>query len=126
MIGSSGERVLRAALPHVDAWNTWYDLYGNTPEGFAAENAKIDEAAALAGRRPGEIMRSACVRVVLDRSADERPIDPACPPLEGGADRIANGLRAISEAGADEVILVVTPITETSIRELGAVLVELR
>ncbi len=122
MIGSSGDRVLRAALPHVDAWNIWYDLYGNTPEGFAAENAKIDEAAVRAGREPGDVERSACVRVVLDRSADERPIDPACPPLEGSAERMAVGLRAMAEAGADEVILVVTPITEAAIRELGEVI----
>src|SRR4051794_14380095 len=25
MVGSTGERVLRAALPHVDGWNIWYD-----------------------------------------------------------------------------------------------------
>ncbi len=122
MIGSSGERVLQAALPHVDAWNTWFTLYGNTPEGFATENAKIDRAAVRAGREPGDIERSACVHVVLDSSAVERPIDPACPPLEGSIDQIADGLRAMADAGADEVILVVTPITEASIRQLGGVL----
>ena len=121
MVGSSGERVLAAALPYVDAWNTWFDLYGNTPEGFAAENAKIDAAAAGVGRLPGEVERSACVRVVLDRAAVERPIDPACPPLEGTSERMADGLRAMAEAGADEVILVVTPITEAAIRDLGEV-----
>jgi probable F420-dependent oxidoreductase len=122
MVGSDGERVLRIALPHVDAWNTWYDRYGNTPEGFAALNARIDAAAADAGRDPREIARSACVRVVLDRSVDERPIDPACPPLEGPPERIADGIRSIAEAGADEAILVVTPIDERSIRSLGEVL----
>lgn len=125
MIGSSGERILRAALPHADAWNTWYDLYGNTPEGFASESARVSEAAAAVGREPEAIERSACVHVVLDRSADERPIDPACPPLEGTPQRIAEGLRAMADAGADEVILVVTPITESSIRDLGEVLTAL-
>src|SRR4051812_24939873 len=38
MIGSNGPRVLRATLPHVDVWNTWWDAYGNTAEGFAALN----------------------------------------------------------------------------------------
>jgi probable F420-dependent oxidoreductase len=125
MIGSDGERVLRIALPHVDAWNTWYDRYGNTPEGFATLNARIDAAVADAGRDPRDVARSACVRVVLDRTADERPVDRACPPLEGPSERIADGLRAIAHAGADEVILVVTPIDERSIRELGAVLAAL-
>lgn len=122
MVGSSGERVLSISLPHVDVWNTWFDWYGNTPEGFAARNAEIDAAATRAGRDPRDIQRSACVHVVLDRAASGRPIDDENPPLEGTADRIAQGLLAMADAGADEVILVVTPITERSIRELGAVL----
>ena len=93
MVGSGGERVLSIALPHVDVWNTWFDWYGNTPEGFAARNTEIDAAATRAGRDPREIQRSACVRVVLDREASERPIDEDNPPLEGTADRIAEGLR---------------------------------
>ena len=40
MVGSTGSRVLAAALPHVDAWNTWFDWFGNTPGGFAARNAR--------------------------------------------------------------------------------------
>ena len=43
------------------------------------------------------------------------------PPLQGSADRIAAGLRELAEAGADEVIVVVDPITEHSIRALGEV-----
>ena len=121
MIGSTGERVLSIALPHVDVWNTWFDWYGNTPEGFASRNAEIDAAVVRAGRDPREIERSACVHVVLDRGASERPIDVANPPLEGTPERIADGLMQMAEAGADEVILVVGPITEASIRELGAV-----
>jgi alkanesulfonate monooxygenase SsuD/methylene tetrahydromethanopterin reductase-like flavin-dependent oxidoreductase (luciferase family) len=114
--------VLSITLPHVDVWNTWFDWYGNTPDGFAARNTEIDAAAIRAGRAPGEIQRSACVRVVLDRGASERPVDDEHPPLEGTAEQIAHGLLAMAEAGADEVILVVTPITERSIRELGGVL----
>ena len=119
MIGSGGPRVLSIALPHVDIWNTWFDWYGNTPEGFASRNAEIDAAAARAGRAPHEIERSACVRVVLDRRADERPVEDDIPPLEGSMERIAAGLREMAAAGADETILVVTPITEGSIRRLG-------
>src|SRR5205085_8257227 len=89
MIGSNGPRVLRATLPHVDAWNTWWDGYGNTAEGFAALNARITEAARDAGRAPEEIERSACVLVVLDPSAGERPAAAEAPPLEGPPERIA-------------------------------------
>jgi probable F420-dependent oxidoreductase len=126
MVGSNGPRVLRATLPHVDAWNTWWDGYGNTPEGFAALNARITEAAREAGRAPEEIERSACVLVVLDRDAGERPATPESPPLEGSPERIAAGLRELAEAGADEAILVVSPITERSIRALAEVVALVR
>ncbi len=125
MLGSSGERMLGIALPYVDAWNVWFDLYGNTPEGFASESAKVTEIARRVGRDPADIERSACVLVVLDHEAGERSIPAGCPPLEGPADRIAEGLRAMADAGADEAILVVSPITEGSIRDLTTMLASL-
>ena len=121
MVGSAGRRVLSIALPHVDAWNTWYDNYGNTPEGFAELNAKVSDAAAGVGRRPEDVERSACVLVVLDRAAGDRPLPEGITPLEGSPERIAAGLRDLAEAGADEAILVVSPITEGSIRSLAEV-----
>ena len=119
MIGSNGPRVLGFTLPHVDAWNTWYADFGNTAEGFAALNERISAAAREAGRAPEEIERSACVHVVLDRASDERPIE--APPVEGSPDHIAARLRELADAGADEAILVVSPIDERSIRALGEV-----
>jgi alkanesulfonate monooxygenase SsuD/methylene tetrahydromethanopterin reductase-like flavin-dependent oxidoreductase (luciferase family) len=122
MVGSNGPRMLAATLPHVDAWNTWYDGYGNTPEGFAKLNDRISGAARDAGRDPAEIDRSACVLVATAGSRGERPPTPDAPPLDGSADQIAASLRELAEAGADEAILVVDPITERSIEELGEVL----
>ena len=122
MVGSTGPRVLAATVPRVDAWNTWFDLYGNTPAGFERESARVTAAAAAVGREPGAIERSACVLVVTDADAGERAVPPDCPPLTGGATSIAVGLRDLADAGADEAILVVSPINESSIRELGAVL----
>jgi probable F420-dependent oxidoreductase len=125
MVGSSGPRVLRTALPWADSWNTWFDLFGNTPDGFQRESAKITAAAEAVGRDPSSIERSACVLVVADRRADERPIPADFPPLEGDAVAIAAGLRDLADAGAHESILVVSPITERSIRGLGPLLAEL-
>jgi probable F420-dependent oxidoreductase len=122
MIGSNGPRMLGIALPHVDAWNTWYEDYGNTPEGFAALNARITAAAHEAGRPPGEVERTACLLVALDRTAGERPITPDAPPVEGPPERIAAALTEMAEAGADEVIIVATPISERSIRQLAEAL----
>ena len=125
MIGSSGPRVLRAALPWAAVWNTWFDLFGNTPAGFESESAKVSALVGEAGRDPSSIERSACVLVVLDREANERPLSDDHPPLEGGPADVAAFLRELADAGADEAILVASPITEASIRELGAALLEL-
>jgi alkanesulfonate monooxygenase SsuD/methylene tetrahydromethanopterin reductase-like flavin-dependent oxidoreductase (luciferase family) len=126
MIGSTGRRVLAVTLPHVDAWNTWYDLYGNTPHGLRREIAKVNEACERAGRDPRDIARSACVLVVFDRSAGERPVTQGVEPLEGGSGRIAAGIDELSEAGADEVIVVASPITEATVRMLGDAVALLR
>jgi alkanesulfonate monooxygenase SsuD/methylene tetrahydromethanopterin reductase-like flavin-dependent oxidoreductase (luciferase family) len=117
MIGSNGPRMLAAALPHVDAWNTWYEDYGNTATGFARLNERISAAAREARRDPREIARSACVFVALDPSSPERPIREEAPPVPRR--RLAAHLRELADAGADEAILVVSPITESSIRWLG-------
>lgn len=125
MVGASSPRMLNATLRYVDAWNIWYEWYGNTPDGFAAANRTVDERARLTGRDPLSIVRSACVLVVLDRAAGERRLSEKVRPLEGPVERVAGGLREFAEAGADEAILVVSPINERSIRLLGEVLAAL-
>jgi alkanesulfonate monooxygenase SsuD/methylene tetrahydromethanopterin reductase-like flavin-dependent oxidoreductase (luciferase family) len=122
MIGSNGPRMLAITLPHVQAWNTWFEDFGNTPEGFAELNARVTGAAREAGRDPVDIERSACIFVMLGSSADERRTRSEVPPLEGPPDRIAARLRELADAGADEAILVVNPITERSIHQLGETL----
>ena len=120
MVGSTGERMLAATLPYVDIWNTWFDWYGNTAEGFRAKQREIDEACERAGRDPASIERSACVLVRLSDEHERDDVE-GVTPLEGSLDEIAAGLRAIADAGADELILVLDPITETSIRTMGDV-----
>jgi probable F420-dependent oxidoreductase len=118
MVGSTGERVLAATLPHMDAWNTWYDWYGNTPDGFAAKVRAIDEACERVGREPSTLARSACVLVRLGDDGERREEEGVTPLTR---ERVGDGLRAMAEAGADELILVLDPITEDSIRSLGEV-----
>ncbi len=111
MLGSNGRRMLSIALPHVQAWNTWWDDYHNTPEGLA----KLIEEIGVGGP---DTTRSACVLVALDGAGERdnkgvRAVEPS---------RLAEHIRELGEAGADEVILVADPITERSVRELGALL----
>ena len=110
MIGTTGPRMLAMTLPHVDAWNTWYDWYGNTPEGFRERAAGIDAG----------VRRSACVLVSVDGGAGERAHDPDAPPVD--ADRLSEHLDALAEAGAHEAILILDPITATSVARVGEIL----
>ena len=117
MIGSNGARLLAITLPHVAAWNTWYTSYGNTPDGFAKLNKQIDAACQRVGRDPNAIARSACVFVGMDRPTGQRPADAA--PVTVSA--LPAHLRALADAGADEAILVVDPITEQSVERLASI-----
>jgi alkanesulfonate monooxygenase SsuD/methylene tetrahydromethanopterin reductase-like flavin-dependent oxidoreductase (luciferase family) len=103
MVGGHGPRLLRATLPYVDAWNTWYSPYGNTVEGFA-------ELAAGIGVR-----RSACVLVTVDGGRGERPHEN---PVE--LERLPEHLAALAAAGADEAILVLDPIDAQSVARVAA------
>lgn len=126
MIGSTGERVLRLALPHVAAWNIWYAWFGNTPDGFARENERVSRLLQDAGREPSDVLRSATVFVTLERGRRDRPHTDEVPPLAGSPAAIARGLAELAAAGVDEAILVVSPITEPAIRALGDVLAVLK
>jgi alkanesulfonate monooxygenase SsuD/methylene tetrahydromethanopterin reductase-like flavin-dependent oxidoreductase (luciferase family) len=118
MIGANGNRILSIALPHADAWNTWYTPYGNTADGFAAESSRVTAICERVGRDPRTLERSACVLVAVDGGAGERPHDVA--PV--GETELAAHLHTLADAGADEAILVVDPITEQSVRRLAAAL----
>ena len=116
MSGSTGPRALSIVLPHVDSWNTWWADYGNTPTGFAELNARITAAAETAGRDPAEVERSACVLVTVDGGAGERVAD--VPPV--GHDALPDHLAALADAGADEAILVLDPITQESVERVAS------
>jgi alkanesulfonate monooxygenase SsuD/methylene tetrahydromethanopterin reductase-like flavin-dependent oxidoreductase (luciferase family) len=122
MLGSQGPRQLAATLPYAQSWNTWYSSFGNTAEGFAPLNEWISETARSAGLEPGGIERSACVFVAFGSGSRERPHTDEAPPLMGDAEHLARELRAYAGAGADELILVLDPITEESVRTCGTVL----
>jgi probable F420-dependent oxidoreductase len=120
MVGSTGERVLAATLPHVDAWNTWFDWFGNSPERFASSMATVDRACERAGRDPAAVERSACILVRLDEATAERADTSDAPAVRG--EDVSAAVAAMGEAGAGEVIIVCDPITEASVRTLAQTL----
>jgi probable F420-dependent oxidoreductase len=117
MVGSSGKRMLAITLPTADAWNSWFDEYGNSVEGYAALRGRVDDACVSAGRRPGDVERTVCALVAVDGGAGERRAPEGMRAVE--VDALGDLLRGLAELGVAEVILVADPITERSVRTLG-------
>jgi alkanesulfonate monooxygenase SsuD/methylene tetrahydromethanopterin reductase-like flavin-dependent oxidoreductase (luciferase family) len=123
MIGSTGPRMLRIALPHVDAWNAWYAAFGNRPEGIAPLQARVDGACLATGRDPTSLERTVAVLVQLSTGAGRLSGETwTVPPLIGPPAAIAAGLRAYARQRIGHVQLVLDPITVGSIEALGRVL----
>ncbi len=107
MIGSSGPRMLEITIPHVDAWNIWYDDFDNDPGLLGERIAVVDAAASAVGRRTEEISKTAALLVNLKGEPSRR--DSRNPIV--GATAMADALVATEQAGIDHVQLVLDPIT---------------
>jgi probable F420-dependent oxidoreductase len=128
MIGSTGPRMLEIAAPHVDAWNAWFDAFGNRPAGIGTLRDRVDAAARAAGRDPAAIERTVAVQVRLPGGRGRVQGDTghdAVPAVEGSAAEIAATLRAFAREGIAHVQLVVDPITLASLEALAPVLEDL-
>jgi len=125
LVGSSGERMLAITIPHVDAWNAWFDSFGNRPEGVPALRDRVDAACRDAGRDPAAIARTLAVQVCLPGGSGRLAGDggrPANPSVSGSPEEIAGILRAFAYEGISHVQLVVDPITLASLDALAPVL----
>jgi len=128
LIGSTGRRMLEIAIPHVDAWNAWFNAFENRPAGIAPLRAQVDATARAAGRDPAAIERTVAVLVRLPGGRGRVQGDTAqeaVPAVTGSPAEIASTLRAFAAEGIAHVQLVVDPITLASIEALAPVLEEL-
>lgn len=94
----------------------------------AAVRERVDEAAAQAGRTPGEVTATAAVLVSLPGGTGRLMGDTyntPVRPVHGSPADIGGHLNAIARAGADHLQLVVDPITEASIEILAEALATL-
>jgi probable F420-dependent oxidoreductase len=124
LIGSNGARMLSIAIPHVEAWNTWYADIDNRPAGLAPLRDRVDAACRAAGRDPASVERTVAVLVRLAGGAGREQGDYSeeAPPVEGPPEVIAETLRAFGREGVSHVQLVVDPITTGSLEALAPVL----
>ncbi len=125
MLGSVSDRMLRIGLPHIDSWNVWWSLYGNTPQGFAEVRERVEQVCREVGRDPTEVEATAAVYVQLEGGLGRVMGDHrghTMLPVRGGIDELAEQIRAFADVGAAHVQLVLDPITEATIDHLGSVL----
>jgi len=128
MIGSNGPRMLRIALPHAQAWNTWFADTDNRPAGVPALRELVDDACRDVGRDPTDIERTVAVLVRFPGATGRIMGNTTAPqhsPLEGTPDEMADVLRAYAREGVGHVQLVIDPITRASIEAFAPVLARL-
>jgi alkanesulfonate monooxygenase SsuD/methylene tetrahydromethanopterin reductase-like flavin-dependent oxidoreductase (luciferase family) len=122
MVGSNSPRMLGIALPVVDSWNVWWNIYGNSVEGYAEVKAGVD-AATPEGRHV-EATAAVLVTVpggqgrLMGETYDAR-VATVTP------DSLGDHVRGLAATGATHLQLVLDPITADSIDTVGAVLAEL-
>lgn len=114
MIGSNGSRMLAATLPHVHAWNSWYEDFDNDPRALPALLDQIDRACAAAGRNPATLSKTVAVLVQFGDEARRR--NPH-NPIRGSAAELAEVLARFEATGLDHLQLVLDPITLKSIEQ---------
>ncbi len=120
--------MLEIAIPHVDAWNAWFNAFENRPAGIAPLRDQVDATARAAGRDPAAIERTVAVLVRLPGGRGRVQGDTAqdaIPAVTGSSAEIAATLRAFAAEGIAHVQLVVDPITLASLDALAPVLEEL-
>lgn len=124
LVGSMGERMLAITLPHVDAWNAWFDWFGNTPDGLRPILDRLDDACRAVGRDPATLLRTAALFVRMPGATGRKMTAAAgeYAPIEGSAGEIAARLAAFADIGIGHVQLVIDPITRESIEALVPVL----
>lgn len=121
LIGSNGPRMMRIAAPSMDMWNTWFDWFGNRPEGLLPLVENLERACAEVGRDATTVEKTAAVHVQLDRGLGRKTRGesrPGAGPISGSHEDIANGLAAFSEAGISHIQVVLDPIDAAGVAEL--------
>ena len=124
MIGSTGPRMLRISLPHVQMWNAWLCREESAVDRVPELREQVDAACAGVGRDPAEIERT--VSIMVDQSGDsELPVSMArdgVKPLTGSPEEIAAGLNAFADAGISHLQIYLVPSTPQSVEAFHKVL----
>jgi len=125
MIGSRGDRLLRVALPYVDAWNAWYAWMDNRIARYEPFRAQVDAACRDVGRDPETVERTVAMLVGVGDTTGRLAGDiteRGVRALTGTPEELADAIRAYARAGIGHVQLVLVPNTLAAIEAFAPVL----
>jgi alkanesulfonate monooxygenase SsuD/methylene tetrahydromethanopterin reductase-like flavin-dependent oxidoreductase (luciferase family) len=128
LVGSIGERMLRATLPYIGAWNVWFEDFENDPLKLRDVMARVDRIAEDVGRDPSTFSHSVALLVGVLGSTHRPSVYPSKgqTPIGGSTAEIAEKIDAFYEEGVDHIQIVLTPITLEAIETLAPVVEQLK
>lgn len=128
LIGSVGERMLRATLPYVDAWNVWFEDFENDPLELRKVKSRVDQIAEDVDRDPATFSHSVALLVGVLGATHRPSVYPSKgqKPITGSPAQIAEKIDAFYDEGIDHIQIVLTPITLEAIETLAPVVEQLK
>jgi alkanesulfonate monooxygenase SsuD/methylene tetrahydromethanopterin reductase-like flavin-dependent oxidoreductase (luciferase family) len=127
MIGSTGKRMLRITVPHVQMWNAWLCSERSNADEVPAHRELVDAACRDAGRNPATLERTVSIQVD-PTGTSTIPLSMApdtATPLSGSPQEIAASIRDFAQQGITHLQVALVPNTIETIEIFGAVLDEL-
>jgi alkanesulfonate monooxygenase SsuD/methylene tetrahydromethanopterin reductase-like flavin-dependent oxidoreductase (luciferase family) len=122
LVAAFGPRMLRLTARHADAWNTAW--FGVPDEYLRGRLDALDAALAAEGRDPATLERTVGIEV-RDPSLPAEPADEEHGEdhaFNGSVDELAEAIAAYDELGIGHLIVVLQPMTETSLERLALAL----
>lgn len=119
MIGAGAPRMLSLAARYADIWS-WYVNDRSDPAEFAPRLAALQAACLEIGRDPATIGRSA--GIFVEPTDITGAAEAMAAPLQGSAEKIADGLRAFGEGGFTQVEILLWPRTLGALEAMAPVL----
>ena len=127
MIGSTGKRMLRITVPHVQMWNAWLCSERSNADEVPARRELVDAACRDAGRDPATLERTISIQVD-PTGTGKIPVSMApdtATPLSGSPQEIAASIRDFAQQGITHLQVALVPNTIQTIEIFGKVLEEL-
>ena len=124
LVGTIGPKTMRLTARYADIWNAYYDDTKNRPSRLAPFRERVDAACRAVGRDPTTLERSVTMLVAgpdVDPWWSRLPSGraDAIVPFSGGAEALAEELRAYAREGISHVQISLDPTTPETIESVA-------